>query len=313
MPNQEISQLTTPQQAALSSSQLTGAASCFNVFERGQFCQQPVRYSRRDFYKIALITGTGRVNYATRAVLLDRPALMFSNPLVPYAWEPISTEQGGYFCLFTEGFLSPDRSVSLQESPLFKLHSDPIYFVTDEQFATLSELFRKMLAEITSSYVHKQDLLRIYVQLLQHEALKMQPHTAYHQPANAASRLASLFLELLERQFPIDTPTPGLQLRSPSNFAQQLAVHVNHLNRAVREQTGKTTSAHLAERVLAEAKALLLHTNWGTAEIAYSLGFEYPTYFNSFFKKHTGHTPLAWREASGPAVGEHGEILVAIT
>lgn len=301
-----------PPQATLAPPQLTAAVNHFNVFERGQFCRQPVSYSRRDFYKIALVTGTGRLGYATRDILLDRPALMFSNPRVPYSWEPLSAEQGGYFCLFTEDFLSLDRSVSLQESPLFRLGSDPIYFVNEQEAATLSALFQKMLVEMESGYVYKQDLLRTYVQLLLHEALKMQPHTAYQQPANASARLANLFLELLERQFPIDAPKPGLQLRTPGDFAQQLAVHVNHLNRTVREQTSKTTSAHLAERVLAEAKALLHHTNWGTAEIAYGLGFEYPTYFNSFFKKRTGLTPMAWREQTAPIPTEHGEVLVTV-
>jgi AraC-like DNA-binding protein len=72
-------------------------------------------------------------------------------------------------------------------------------------------------------------------------------------------------------------------------------VHVNHLNKAVRELTGKTTGQHIAGRMIAEAKALLQHTSWSTAEIAYALGFEYPTYFNNFFKKHTGTTPSAVR------------------
>ena len=292
----------TPPRPGAAAPRLTAATNAFNVFERGEFCQQPVSYSRRDFYKIMLVTGTGRLNYATRAVLLDRPALVFTNPLIPYSWEPLSEEQGGYFCLFSEDFFSPDRSISLQESPLFKLHSDPVFFVTEEQFGTFSNLFQKMLAEMDSSYVYKLDLMRTYVQLLLHEALKMQPHTSYHQPANATARLVALFLELLERQFPIDAPTPGLKLRTPGDYAGQLSVHVNHLNRAVRELTGKTTSAHLAERVLTESKALLRHTGWGTAEVAYGLGFEYPNYFNNFFKKHTGLTPLAWREQAGQMV-----------
>ena len=45
-----------------------------------------------------------------------------------------------------------------------------------------------------------------------------------------------------------------------------------------------------------EAKALLQHTNWSVTEIAYALGFEYPTYFNNFFKKKTGQIPRCVRE-----------------
>lgn len=47
----------------------------------------------------------------------------------------------------------------------------------------------------------------------------------------------------------------------------------------------------ITERIIHEAKALLLHTNWSVADIAYALGFEYSTYFNNFFKKKTGQIP----------------------
>jgi AraC-like DNA-binding protein len=69
------------------------------------------------------------------------------------------------------------------------------------------------------------------------------------------------------------------------------------LNSSVKEVTGKPTTAHIAARIISEAKALLQHTNWSIAEIAYALGFEYPTYFNNFFKKKTGEIPKSVRFA----------------
>lgn len=278
---------------------LTLATGNFNVYDRDDFCNRRISFNRRDFYKIALLLGTGRLNYATRGILLDRPALVFSNPLVPYSWEPLSEIQSGYFCLFTDDFLAGERSVSLQESPLFKLSSDSVYFVNEAQQAKISQFFRTMLEEMATGYLHRKELMRTYVHLLLHEALKMQPHTAYYQHPNAASRIVALFQELLERQFPIDAPDHGLKLRTPGDFARHLSVHVNHLNKAVRELTGKPTSVLIAERVVGEAKALLLHTTWTIAEIAYGLGFEYPSYFNNFFKKHTGTTPSGVRATTG--------------
>ncbi|MNY59033.1 HTH-type transcriptional regulator ChbR [compost metagenome] len=79
------------------------------------------------------------------------------------------------------------------------------------------------------------------------------------------------------------------------HYAQQLNVHVNYLNRAVKEVTGKSTTMHVSDRIVAEAKALLQHTDWSISEIAYALGFEYPTYFNNFFKKQTGTNPKSFR------------------
>jgi AraC-like DNA-binding protein len=280
---------------------ITPATGRFNVYDRQKFCNRRLSYSRRDFFKISLLTGTGRINYASRGVELDRPALVFTNPQVPYSWEPTSEEQGGYLCLFTEDFLSGrERSASLHDSPLFKLGSDPVVFVNEAQYETLAALFRKMLEETASDYSYKQELLRTYLHLLIHEALKMQPQHTYYQHPNAAARIVALFQELLEQQFPIDSPDHGLKLRTPSDFAQHLSVHVNHLNKAVREQTGKATGTHIAEHITAEAKALLQHTNWSTAEIAYGLGFEYPTYFNHHFKKHAGCTPSAFRAQLAP-------------
>ncbi|TAE46073.1 MAG: AraC family transcriptional regulator, partial [Bacteroidetes bacterium] len=112
---------------------------------------------------------------------------------------------------------------------------------------------------------------------------------------NAAYRITSVFLELLERQFPIEDIRNPLQLKTAQEYARQLNIHVNYLNRSVKEVTGKTTTTHICERISSEAKALLQHTDWNVADIAYALGFEYPTYFNNFFKKHTGTNPRAFR------------------
>jgi hypothetical protein len=95
----------------------------------------------------------------------------------------------------------------------------------------------------------------------QHEALRIQLPQNGPQHKNAATRIAYLFMELLERQFPIDNTEQPLRLRTAQDFAGSLAVHINYLNRAVKEVTGKPTTVHIAERIAAEAKALLLYTD----------------------------------------------------
>ena len=87
-----------------------------------------------------------------------------------------------------------------------------------------------------------------------------------------------LFMELLERQFPNDEPKQSISLRSVSEFANQLDVHVNHLNPAIKENTQKTTTQIIAERILQESKILLKHTVWSVSEIAYLLGFTEATH-----------------------------------
>lgn len=167
--------------------------------------------------------------------------------------------------------------------------------ITEKQRLFLNTLFAKMLEEQDSDYQHKDDLIRNYIQLIMHEALKMQPSKSIDQPRNASARLTRVFLELLERQFPIESIENPLELKSAQDYANGLSVHVNSLNRAVKSVTGKSTTTHITERILNEAKALLQHTNWNISEIGFALGFEYSTYFNNFFKKFTGETPKAFR------------------
>jgi AraC-like DNA-binding protein len=190
-----------------------------------------------------------------------------------------------------------ERSESLLQSPLFKIGGTPILSLNHKQKDAISAIFQKMLEEQESDYAFKDELVRTYIGLIGHEALKMQPVENAVTNKNAAERITSVFLELLERQFPIERIQHPLQLRTAQDFARNLAVHTNYLNSSVKAVTGKSTTTHVADRVISEAKALLQHTDWSIAEIAYALGFEYTTYFNNFFKKKTGQIPKSIRAA----------------
>jgi len=263
----------------------------FNVFMRKP-CFQRTPFSRRDFYKIALVIGNGKMHYTDKQVVVDRPALVISTLSVPSSWESGPGPQEGWFCLFTQAFI--DNS-TLQDFPLFKVGGSSVIFLDKPQLEFLSAVLRKMMEEMNSTYVNKYDLLRNYLRIIMHEALKMEPITTFETNSGAAARITSQFLELLERQFPIDSPGQFLKLKTAHDYAHSLSVHTNHLNRSVKEITGKTTTQHIAERILKESRALLKHTDWNIAQIANSLGFEEPAYFANFFKKLTGNSPAVSR------------------
>lgn len=268
----------------------------FNVFQIESDGGAVRNYSRKDFYKICLTTGKSKIHYADRSFEQEGSILFFGNPHIPYSWETISTTYVGYTVLFSEAFFkAADRSESLQNSSLFKVGGTPVLKISEKQREFLNAIFQKMIEEQKSDYTYKDDLIRNYINLIIHEALKLQPSEHYDHHKNAASRITNVFLELLERQFPIESTEMPLQLKSAQDYAKELSVHPNYLNRAVKEVTGKPTTSHITERIVIEAKALLQHTNWNVSDIAYALGFEYPTYFNNFFKKLTGTNPKMLR------------------
>jgi len=270
----------------------------FNVF-RLEDCAapdgKPITYTRRDYYKVCLIRGEHLYHYADKSLSVNGTTLIFFNPKVPYTFQQLSPGGKGYFCIFTESFFIEKIRGSLSDLPMFSPGGKPAYVLNEAQEQVVSGIFEKMLEEIASDYVFKYDLLRNYVTELTHYALKSQPSESLYQHPDAKSRITAVFTELLERQFPIETPSQRFSLRSAKDFAERLAVHVNHLNRSVKETTGKTTTDIITQRLLIEAKSLLKHTDWNVSEIGYCLGFEEAAHFNNFFKKQTAYTPGSFR------------------
>lgn len=273
----------------------------FNVFDIYETLKEVKRkqvmpYNRRAYYKISLIRGRNKAEYADKVIDVKRNALLFATPKVPYHWVPQDENQSGSFCVFTDEFLIKNKSgIVLDELPIFKPGGYPVFEITDEEAEEIGLIFRKMKKEIASDYEFKYDLLRNYVLELIHYGQKLQPATALHAEQNASARIISLFIELLERQFPVESPNQKLRLRSAKEYAERLSIHVNHLNKVLKENTGRTTTEIISSRMLQEAKILLKQTDWNVSEIAYSLGFEEVAHFSNFFKKQTAVTPLSFR------------------
>lgn len=272
----------------------------FNVFKvepmiNGVF--QPVPYRRRDYYKIMLVLGNSFVHYADQVIEVKKQALTFSNPQIPYKWEHLDGIRSGVYCVFNNQFFYQFKNIS--QYSVFQPEGNHVFELKDDQVNEAEKIYQKMFAEIESEYEHKYDVLRSLVLELIHLALKSEPTKKTDKPAmHASQRVSTLFMELLERQFPIDDTHQSVQLRSASDYAKQLNIHVNYLNRAIKETTEKTTTQIIAERITQEAKILLRHSNWNVSEIAYALGFPELTNFNSFFKKHTQLSPLKFRNHS---------------
>src|ERR1700760_4324646 len=125
----------------------------FNVFRLADFLGKPhgpMPYRRIDFFKVTLMTGKNRIGYADKVLELDRPALVFANPLIPYKWEKLSDDTLGYFCIFTEAFFN--QFGHLRNYPLFQPGSTPVFLLSDEQTAAIISIYERMLQEIRSDY-----------------------------------------------------------------------------------------------------------------------------------------------------------------
>lgn len=96
------------------------------------------------------------------------------------------------------------------------------------------------------------------------------------------------FVDLVERGF--------LEERQVSQYAEELSLSADHLNELVKARLGRTASKVIQERLLLEAKRLLLHADQSIKEVGYALNMSDPAYFTRWFSKMEGRTPADYRE-----------------
>lgn len=267
----------------------------FNVFSREDAKAKFLYYNKRNYFKITLLKGKIKIFYADKVLQSDKYALMFSDPLIPYAWEPLEKNQSGFFCIFSETFFQGIQD--LRKYPVFQPTGNKVFLLDKEALFFVENIYRKMFEEIKSDYFYKSDVLRNLVSELIHFSLKRKP--AYEidfSKKDKSTKIASLFLELLERQFPIKSPYERFTLNRPSDFSKNLNIHTNHLNKILKATFGKTTSEMIEQRILQEAKILLKNTSWNICDIAFSLGFNEASYFTNFFKKREKVTPKNYKK-----------------
>lgn len=150
---------------------------------------------------------------------------------------------------------------------------------TQPVFKKLMELIQMEQQSETINF----NLIKHYLQAL---LLALDKH--YKPTANKKlnDRLYPVF-ELIKTHFTTE--------REPGFYAAQLQCSPKYLGSLLKSVTGKTLKQHLDQQLLLEIKKQLVQDH-PINTISYDLQFEDPSYFGRFFKKHTGLTPLQFRE-----------------
>lgn len=105
------------------------------------------------------------------------------------------------------------------------------------------------------------------------------------------------FEELLSNYFSSDKPQI-LGLPTVKYCAERLCFSSNYFGDMVKKETGKTAQEYIQSKIMEFAKSELSTTAKTISEIAYSLGFQQPSHFTSFFKKSVGQTPMEYRKSN---------------
>ena len=101
--------------------------------------------------------------------------------------------------------------------------------------------------------------------------------------------------KLLLRQFQLKVDECFRELHQVGDYSALLHLSAGYLSEVVKTQSGKPAIKHIHERLVLEARRLLVHTARSPKEIAFDIGFLEPSYFTRFFKRETGLTPADHR------------------
>jgi len=87
----------------------------FNVFKLDELLARKkdklvMPYNRRAYYKISMISGRNKAEYADKVIDIEKNCLLFATPKIPYNWLPQDENQSGNFCIFTPDFLVQNKS-----------------------------------------------------------------------------------------------------------------------------------------------------------------------------------------------------------
>ncbi len=199
----------------------------------------------------------------------------------------------GKVLIFTDDFFSIDATDQrfLRNSILFNDLADvPLLRLDQDRFQVFLALCTTIHQELAAPEDRvKHPLLKNLVQHFLLRAEREKRKSGYEEIKNGPDLDCTLlFRDLLEQYF--------TQAKNVSYYAERLHISEKRLGQATRKIMGKTPKVLIDERVLLEAKRRLVHEHQSIKELGFSLGFEEPTNFVKFFRKHTLLTPLEFRE-----------------
>lgn len=249
---------------------------------------------RHNYYEIIWVTQGEGINFIDFNQYPITPnSLHFVSPGQVHAWE-LAEDVTGYAVIFTHEFFSMglQDKYTLSELPLFySVNTDTVVHVNEQQAVRFNDLFERIEREYQASLIDRDDMLRAYLRILLIEAKRLCSPTEITENTKSGVFLTKKFLLLIEEYF--------LTKTSVTDYAKLLNVTANHLNETVKRTAGKTAGELIRDRLLLEAKRLLIYSEMTVSEIAYYLDFKDPSYFGKFFRKYTGHSPGIFRMQVG--------------
>jgi len=192
-------------------------------------------------------------------------------------------ESEGYYISFSPDFihLSEDYSNFSSCSDLFTRPSLPLAIcIGNEIQYELESIINTMTREYNNYFLKKTEILRGLLNIFIIYFLRNLDDHNRETLQTRETALVRKFTGLVKKNFQVK--------KLVSDYAADLCVTPNYLNRVVKKITHTTASYHIQQQIVLEAKRQAIYSGMSMKEIAYHLGFDNLAHFSKFFKNNCG-------------------------
>lgn len=244
---------------------------------------------RHDFYAAVLFTGGSGVHEIDfQKYDVSEGSLFFLSPGQIHSWE-LSEDIEGYIFFCSQEFYEMHYvNQKLRNFPFFGSVSFPrkLQLNASELKKNIS-LFRELGKEHQAkNHIMKEGLILSLMSQIFINATRLFSKDTDTMASSAALSYFKHYQEfenLIELHF--------AEQKSIAYYASLLGISSKHLNRIVQTVVQKTATEVITERVVLEAKRMLMYLDESLVEIAFRLGYEEYSYFVRVFRKSSGMTP----------------------
>lgn len=200
----------------------------------------------------------------------------------------------GYVITFSPQFLINNHIplTFISDLNLFNDYGQsPPLAVEDSVLQIISSYCEELLSIVQADIKFQNQAIGAYLKLLliQSNNICSLPQHDNPQIIEAGYTILKKFKDLVEDHF--------VEWHHSTQYAQQLHITPDHLNRTIQSLTGKTAKVYIQTRICIAAKRMLYFSDLSTKEIGYKLGFSEASNFSTFFKKNTHQSPTAFRKS----------------
>jgi AraC family transcriptional activator of pobA len=246
---------------------------------------------RHNFYHLVLFTkggGSHTIDFQRFEVKLMQ--LYFMIPGQVHSWS-FEGEVDGYVINFSVPFFQSFllHTNYLEQFPFFSgTVGEQVIQLPEEMYATVTGLMEQLLKEQEQRQPLGQDMIKALLLQLFIQTGRLGSNAHNNQLSGYNYTLLRSYQKLIEQHYKT--------LKLPKDYAELLYVTPNHLNALCNDLLGTSAGEVIRNRVILEAKRMLVNPELTIAEIAWQLNFADNSYFSKFFKKSTGITPEIFRK-----------------